>query len=349
MQKLNKIPTAELMRAYWLGSLTVSDAENAIIEWLKNDEDCELLEVAKFDLIEDYSTDNLTDAELQFFKQNFLPHNLEEVAVSKTYFETRQKTEIKSPHPSVFDRLKQFFAQFILTPQFALASVLLLVSIFAANRLFFNRSVAETDYIAENNPPNYNPQNDKPSESDAVDSGQNKIRTHADNQNNRRTTANIKAVKPEVQNKPETRNAIANTFIDKKSEPEKPKNSPEKTAALALQIISLSGLRGNEKVPEPTTVSTKAKFIAVELNVPDRKNNEQTYELSIKDDAGNLIAKQDLTKEINSKLSGKRISAKFPTDKFKKDITYIITLTSNRDKANPTDYKIHKTKQFKVL
>jgi hypothetical protein len=332
VQKLNKIPTAELMRAYWLGSLTVSDAENAIIEWLKNDEDCELLEVAKFDLIEDYSTDNLTDAELQFFKQNFLPHNLEEVAVSKTYFETRQKTEIKSPHPSVFDRLKQFFAQFILTPQFALASVLLLVSIFAANRLFFNRSVAETDYIAENNPPNYNPQNDKPSESDAVDSGQNKIRTHSDNQNNRRTTANV-----------------VNTFIDKKSEPEKPKNSPEKTAALALQIISLSGLRGNEKVPEPTTVSTKAKFIAVELNVPDRKNNEQTYELSIKDDAGNLIAKQDLTKEINSKLSGKRISAKFSTDKFKKDITYIITLTSNRDKANPTDYKIHKTKQFKVL
>src|SRR5215213_4635476 len=113
------------MRDYWLNSLTDNQIERLETEWFASDEDAELLEIVRGDLIEDYLTNSLNRAELDRFKTYFLINNPEEVAIAKSYLELGDAPQKQIAKAGFFETLAASWRSFARVPQIALAALLL--------------------------------------------------------------------------------------------------------------------------------------------------------------------------------------------------------------------------------
>ena len=132
----------ELMRDYWLDSLDDNQLEQFETEWFGSDEDAELLEIARADLIGDYLAGDLSRTEKNLFEQNFLPDNLDDVILEKSSIKlSRQSNWQKNfGFPArFFENLRSFGRM----PKLAFAVSLLFLGLFAG--LFIK--------FYDNNPP----------------------------------------------------------------------------------------------------------------------------------------------------------------------------------------------------
>src|SRR5688500_14128941 len=101
------------MRAYWLGELASEQIEAFETSWFESDEDAELLEIVRADLIDDYLAKNLTGSECSKFEENFLPYNLEDIILTKSSVEISREKIAPAKENNITDKflggLRGFF------------------------------------------------------------------------------------------------------------------------------------------------------------------------------------------------------------------------------------------------
>lgn len=302
------------MRAYWLGTLSEEQAVSFEIEWFGSDEDAELLEIARADLIDDYLAKNLTADELNQFEKHFLLDNLEDIALAKSSLQISNETLAHSGSGNFF---KEFFGNirgFFGVPQ--IAAAVFLVGCFGLFLKYYNSNPAPEiakNIESANDSINANPTNKAPiQETNTV------VETNAEPKNvaaNDARNANVKA------NKVAETNKTANT--EKKSV-----NDGE--MAISRKIVFLTAFRGAVKTIELENAKDE---LTLKLAMPGIDKAYQDYEMRIYDSENKLVVKQSLGKGLSSKKSGETVT--IPTLKgkvFEKNKIYKTSLVGIDEK-----------------
>ncbi|MCD9188597.1 MAG: hypothetical protein LUM44_19420 [Pyrinomonadaceae bacterium] len=317
------------MRSYWLGVLSEEQTESFEIEWFGSDEDAELLEIARADLIDDYLAKNLTADELNQFEKHFLLNNLEDIALAKSSLQISNETFARSGSGNFF---KEFFGNirgFFGVPQ--IAAAVLLVGCFGLFLKYYNNgSVPE---IAKNVEPandsvNVNPVKNPPiQETNAVTETNEEPKDVSANDSR---NANVKT------NKTAETNKAVNA--DKR-----PVNDGE--AVRNRKVVFLMAFRGAVKTID---LENARDDLTLKLAMPGIDKAYQDYEMRIYDSENKLVVRQSLGKGLSSKKSGETIT--LPTLKgkvFEKNKTYKTSLVGidEKNQANElssySDFKIN--------
>lgn len=282
----------QAMRNYWLGILTGSQTDFFETQWFGDDLDTELLEIARADLIDDYLSENLNEAELSQFEKNFLLDNLADVALAKASLQISMEHAGNSEKKDFFEGFRVSLRNFIRLPQIA-AAVLLLVCFGLWFKFYDNDFSRQT---AQNAEPPVNLENTSRADSE---NGTNSDINRANHDNkdivtadsegkNENTGANKKS--PEMQNPGINRNSK----IIKKH----PKDN---TTDIKPQAVFLTVFRGSVKT---VGFTDQQKFFTLKLTMPGIDKAYKNYQLKIYDEGNLLIVKQDLGSKLSLKKSG---------------------------------------------
>ncbi|HLL99672.1 MAG TPA: hypothetical protein VK400_01345 [Pyrinomonadaceae bacterium] len=333
-----------LMRDYWLDLLSDNQIELLETEWFASDENAELLEIARTDLIEDYLTDSLSRAELDRFKSRFLINNLEEVAIAKSYFElsgerrrqqTPQKQAVKT---GFFETLSENWRSFVKIPQIAFAAAALLVGGLALYIGFYNIERQQPINVARNETP----------EPGSADGNQNAINpVSPQNQSNQREANTSSETKPdnnqdfaEDTSKPSTGITVARnkTTVEKA-----PENAAPRRAA--PQVLFLTNFRGSVKTLKLS--ADRNRNFSLKLDMPGIAQAYKSYEIRIYDANNNLVVQQKLNDNLSLKKSGEKIEIRnLDKNKFKKNNTYKTYLVAYDEENNVEELSLYDS--FKV-
>lgn len=319
------------MRDYWLDSLSDNQIEKLEAEWFANDEDAELLEVVRGDLIEDYLTNSLSRAELNKFKNHFLINNAEEVAIARSYLELnepfRQKQAAKA---GFFETLAENWRGFIRIPQIAFALLLALGGT-ALIVSFYNSA-----------PPVEVAKNETPAESERAGKNQDEVNSAVPSQNETNPGAgedNSGSSDPSPNNNQNagTESAKSPSDVKNKTAGEKTPGNPAPRRAAEPQaqspVLFLTNFRGNVKTLK---LAGESRNFSLKLDMPGLDKAYESYEIRIYDSGNNLVVQQKLNDNLSLKKSGEKIEIRnLSKNKFKKNNTYKTYLVGydNENKA----------------
>ena len=274
----------QFMREYWLNSLTDTQIDAFETEWFSNDEDAELLELVRGNLIQDYLTNRLYPPALDNFEKHFLLNNAEEIAIAQSYLELSRKTLKEAPRPNIWIRITETLSGFIRIPQIAFAILLIGASVLLIR--FYNSSSVD---IAQNEPPKFDP---TISQNAVSPTREKTIITESDeNKGNK---------KAEIKN--DNRKVGGNNL-------EKPVEK-----AIKPPVLFLTNFRGAVKTLK---LSSKSKEFLLKLDMPGLEKTYKNYEIRIYDADNKLIARQKLSSNLSSIKSGEKIEVRLEKDKFK--------------------------------
>lgn len=302
------------MRSYWLGVLSEEQTESYEIEWFGSDEDAELLEIARADLIDDYLAKNLTAGELNQFEKHFLLDNLEDIALAKSSLQISNETLARSGSGNFFKEFIGNLRGFFGVPQ--IAAAVLLVGCFGLFLKYYNSNPSPE--IAQNIEPVSDSANANPTKSAPVQETNAVPETNNESPNvsaNDSKNANIKANKTAETNK--TANAE-----------KKPVN--DKDTAISRKIVFLTAFRGTVKTVD---LENAKDDLTLKLSMPGIDKAYQDYEMRIYDSENKLVVKQSLGKNLSSRKSGETVT--MPTLKgriFEKNKTYKTSLVGIDEK-----------------
>jgi predicted RND superfamily exporter protein len=332
----------KMMRDYWLNSLGDNQVERLETEWFANDEDAELLEITRADLIDDYVTNNLNTADSTYFEKYFLPNNLDDIILAKTSIEISTGKFVETKKKSIFERISESVRNFASIPQIAFALLFLAcVGLFVGYFVRFYNN--EPQQIARNNTP----------EIDTTNKIQNDLNESKVNQNINGSDNNV--------NSPVVKDS-ANLKIEPKTGNTKPIKEPTKPADIEVkpanenkmpvetekpikqQILFLTTIRGSGKT---AVLSNSAENVLLKLEMPGIDKLYKSYEMRIYDSTGRLILKQPITENLSDKKSGEKINLpSLKTTNFKKDTAYKTSLVGIDEKNEVKELCVYDS--FKV-
>ena len=138
---MNDLEKNRFMREYWLNSLTDAQMNAFETEWFSNDEDTELLELVRGNLINDYLTNSLPPSALNNFENHFLLNNAQEIAIAQSYLELSRQAQNESRRPNIWKTMAEALSSFKRIPQIAFA--VLLIGAFVLLIRFYNSTPAD--------------------------------------------------------------------------------------------------------------------------------------------------------------------------------------------------------------
>ena len=316
------------MRDYWLNSLSDNQIKRLETEWFASDEDAELLEIVRGDLIEDYLTNNMSRAELERFKSYFLINNPEEVAIAKSYLELGETPQKQIAKAGFFETLAANWRSFARMPQIAFAAFLLAgLALFIG---FYNSAPTE---IVRNEPqasqlPDKNQIAPSPVSDDKTNSG------GADNTSSVSSPNNNQKSDEEAGQPVSVKNKTAGEKIPPKPEPRR----------IPPQILFLTNFRGDVKTLK---LADESKNFSLKLDMPGIEKAYKSYEIRIYDADNNLVLRQKLNDNLSLKKSGEKIEIRsLSKNKFKKNNTYKTYLIGLDDKNKVAELSLYDS--FKV-
>jgi hypothetical protein len=335
----NKI---QQMRDYWLEVLPDNEALLVETQWFGNDEESELLEVVKNDLIEDYLFDNLTVNERKYFEKSFLINNLDEIALNRILLDISQEkvNSIENNVPKFSGFFESIWA-FMKMPQVAfLASIVLLLCAGLAY-IFYN---TEPTQIANNTEPATNvspiiPQETNPQIADVSNK---KVETNVQKTN----TTNKKVINENTQTESiqNVNNKVEKPIENTKIEPDNKETKKEEVKVKPSQVLLLTSFRGGTK---SLKLSDTEKNFDLQLEMPGLDKTYQSYEIRVYDANQNLVLKQKVNENLASKKSGQRIYVKsVKAANFKKNNTYRISLVGVDEKKEVKELNLYDS--FKI-
>jgi hypothetical protein len=329
----------KMMRDYWLNSLGSNHVERLETKWFSNDDDAELLEAVRADLIDDYITKNLSKTDYLQFEKYFLPNNLEDIVLAKSSIDISLGSFEEAKKKGLFEKFSQLFHTFASLPQIAfavifLACIGLIIGYFAKS---YNK---ELQPIAQNNETEFENQNSNQANNIAEN-----INTPIKNE----TNANI--VKEPLISKSEPKTAKIKVGKDtNKPENRVPKiisegkSVDEPKVAAKQQVLLLTSFRGSVKT---LTVSNSTENFLLKLDMPGIDKVYKNYEMRIYDSNNNLVVKQSIKENLSLKKSGERINIpSLKANKFKKNDTYKTSLVGVDEKNEVTELCVYDN--FKV-
>ena len=327
------------MRDYWLSSLSDSQIEHLETEWFANDNDSELLEIVRADLIDDYVTDNLDKSDSLYFEKYFLPNNLDDIVLAKTSIEISTGKFTEAKKNSLFERFSASLRNFTSVPQIAFA-VLFLAFIGLSVVYFVGFYNNEPQQIARNNEP----------EIDTANKVQNEPKIN-ENINNPDNNVNSAIVKDQSNSKTEPKNVNTKPVKEPTKQTETtPKTPIENKATVEIekpikqQILLLTTLRGSGKT---AILSNSAENVLLKLEMPGIDKAYKSYEMRIYDSNGNQILKQPITENLSDKKSGEKINVpSLKTANFKKNTAYKTSLVGIDEKNEAKELCVYDS--FKV-
>jgi hypothetical protein len=315
------------MRDYWLDSLSDNQLERLETEWFASDEDAELLEIVRGDLIEDYLTNSLSRAERERFKSGFLINNPEEVAIAKSYLELGETPQKQIAEAGFFETLAANWRSFAKLPQIAFAALLLAgLALFIG---FYNSAPVD---VARNEPhasqlPDKNQIAPNPVSDDKTISGAGDD-TSSDPRSNHQNSGEESGRAVSVKNK---------TASEKISPQPAPRRIPS-------QVLFLTNFRGDVKTLK---LADESKNFSLKLDMPGLEKAYKSYEIRIYDAANNLVLQQKLSDNLALKKSGEKIEIRsLSKNKFKKNNTYKTYLIGLDEKNNVAELSSYDS--FKV-
>lgn len=316
------------MRDYWLDALGDGQSARLETEWFASDEDAELLEIVRNDLIEDYLTGSLSAPELGRFKNHFLINNPEDVAIAKSYYELGQAAREELVQPGFFETLAAALRNFSKVPQIAFTAVLLVAG--AGGLIwFYNSSPVE---VARNEPAGFD--RDDKNQNAPVAAPENETNSGSGAQNSK-TNAEIKINQnpAETVDKPTKNKAPDERVADK---------SPGKM--VQPQILFLTNFRGSVKT---LRLAGENKTFSLKLDMPGIEKAYRSYAIRIYNSKNELIAEQKLTGNLSLKKSGAKIEIRnLGKNKFRKNETYKTYLVGYDEKNNAEELSSYDS--FKV-
>lgn len=318
------------MRDYWLDALSDNQSARLETEWFGSDEDAELLEIVRNDLIEDYLTDNLKATELNQFKNRFLINNLEDVAIAKSYFELGQAAQQEAVQPGFFAALAEALRNFMRVPQLAAAAVLLLGGS-ALLIWFYNSQPVD---VARNEPAGLDLAN-KNQTAPGVVSG-NETNASAGNQNSDPDT--------EIKNNQKPADAPEKAATAKTKAPNEKFSDKSAARVVQPQILFLTNFRGGVKTLK---LAGENKTFSLKLDMPGIEKAYRSYEIRIYNSKNELVVRQKLADNLSLKKSGAKIEiGNLGKSKFRKNETYKTSLVGYDEKNNAEELSIYDS--FKV-
>jgi hypothetical protein len=332
----------KMMRDYWLNSLGDNQVEHLETEWFATDEDSELLEIVRADLIDDYVTNNLNKPDSTYFEKYFLPNNLDDVVLAKTSIGVSTGKFVETKKKNIFERFSASVRSFASIPQIAFAVLFLAcVGLFIGYFVKFYNN--EPQQLARNSNP----------EVDTTNKIQNDLNDSKVNQNINGSDNNV--------NSPIVKDS-ANSKIEPKTGNTKPIKEPTKPADIEVkptnenkvtveiekpikqQVILLTTLRGSGK---SAILSTSAENVLLKLEMPGIDKLYKRYEMRIYDSNGKLILRQPITENLSDKKSGENINVtSLKTNGFKKNTAYKTSLVGIDEKNEEKELCIYDS--FKV-
>jgi hypothetical protein len=328
----------KMMRDYWLNSLGDNQVERLETEWFANDEDAELLEITRADLIDDYVANNLNTADSTYFEKYFLPNNLDDIILAKTSIEISTGKFVETKKKSIFERISESVRSFASIPQIAfavlfLACVGLFVGYFAG---FYNN---EPQQIALNNNPEIDTTNKIQN-----DSKVNQNINGSDNNVNSpivKDSANSK-IEPKTGNMKPIKEPTKPADIEVK--PTSENKVPEIEKPIKQQILFLTTIRGSGKT---AILSNTVENVLLKLEMPGIDKLYKSYEVRIYDSTGRLILKQPITENLSDKKSGEKINLpSLKTTNFNKNTAYKTSLVGIDEKNEVKELCVYDS--FKV-
>jgi hypothetical protein len=299
----------QIMRDYWLGVLSSDQIDIFETNWFGNDDDAELLEIARADLIEDYLSKNLTETEYSQFEKNFLLNNLEDVVLAKSSLQISRETPTDLERGNFFERFLSNARNFISIPQIAVA-VLLLVCFGLWFKFYYNNSSQE---IAHHTEPVTN------LEANIRTDSENRTNPDADNANyNKKDVAETEVKNVNTKTNKESDEA-QNSGVNRNPNIIK-KQSNESGVVVSRQVVFLTVFRGSVKT---VSLSGHKEIVTLKLTMPGISKAYKNYQLKIYDAGNNLVVKQNLGNKLSLKKSGEILT--MPPLKgslFKKNNTY---------------------------
>jgi len=318
----------ELMKAYWLGDLQGKRLESVEIEWFGNDEDSQLLEIVRMDLIDDYNSGDLERQEKVLFEQNFLANNFDDVALGKFSSELSRESD-KSKRINFFERFLISLRSFGRIPQFATVAGLLLICFGFLAILLVNNFKDESQQVARQTQPNEN-SDDGFSKNSDINQIQNSPANDSPKNNENANTENNSADK---------RNEKTINPPNKDIEIAKNIDKTEKNKTVQNQTVFLTILRGDV---QSRKISGSAEGITLKLDMPGLEKAYDKYELRILDSGGNTVFRRAIQENLALKKSGEQITvSNIKTDKFKtseKYKTILVGIEKNGNEKNLGSY-----------
>lgn len=322
----------ETMRNYWLGILSGSQTDFFETHWFANDDDTELLEIARADLIDDYLSENLTEAEISQFEKNFLLDNLADVALAKSSLEISRENFSNSEKTDFLERFLVSVRSFIRIPQIA-AAVLLLVCFGLWFKFYYNDLSRQTAQNTE--PPVVNLDKTIDADSETASNSDTTAADHAEkdilSDNDEAENANTGTNKESAETK--------NPGLNRNSSKTEKKRPKEDRTNIKQQVVFLTVFRGGVKT---VGLTEQQKIVRLKLTMPGIEKAYKNYQLKIYDDAENLIVKQDLGSQLSLKKSGEVLTMPpLNVSLFKKNNlykTYLIGIDENGEEIELIGY-----------
>lgn len=317
----------ELMKAYWLGELDGERLDSAEIEWFANDDDSQLLEIVRMDLIDDYNSGDLVSREKILFEQNFLANNFDDVVLGKFSGEISRQSD-KSERIGLFERFLAGLRSFGSIPQFATAAVLLMICFGFLAVLLVRNFKDEPQQVAQQTQPSENPANEFSKNSDIAqipNSPSNEASKNDENADVENTSSNEKNER--AANQPKNVELAKNL------------NKTEKNKTVKSQVLFLTILRGD--LPS-RKISDSADGITLKLDMPGLEKAYHKYEVRILDSAGTPVFRRVIWENLALKKSGEQITvSNIKTDKFKNSEKYktvLVGIEENGEEKNLSSY-----------
>lgn len=319
----------ELMKAYWLGKLRGERLAAAETEWFGNDDDAQLLEIARMDLIDEYVGGELENREKTLFERNFLANNFDGVVLGKFSAELSHPTKVETAETGIFGRFFDNVKSFGKIQQFAAVAVLLLICSGFLTILLVSDYENETRQIARQTPPGENSENILSKNSDAnpvQNSPADDAPKTVENDDVESVSSGEKTEKPA--NQP-----------NRNLEPARNVNKSERSRTVKSQIVFLTILRGDLqsiKIPD------SAEAMTLNLDMPGLEKAFDRYEVRISDSGGNEVFRRVIKENLALKKSGEQIVvANIKTEKLKKSEKYktvLVGIDNNGDEKNLGSY-----------
>jgi hypothetical protein len=310
-----------LMRDYWLESLSGKQVELLETDWFGNDEDSELLQIVRADLIDDYVTNNLDSVSYSQFEKHFLPNNLEDIVLAKSLIEISTEKFHEPKKKSFLESIFESVRSFASLPQIAVAALLLICfGLFIG--YFIKSSINEPTQIARNNEPEI----EIPNKPEIVENTNVSNKTDA-NQIVVKNPAN-KKIEPKPSNTKVEKEANKPVIAEPKSANENKPVEIEKPP-IKQQILFLTTIRGSSKMLK---LSNSNDNFLLKIEMPGIDKVYKHYEIRIYDANNSLVVNQKVNENLSLKKSGESItSPNLKTDKFKKNNTYKTALVGIDD------------------
>ena len=300
------------MRDYWLDSLADNQLEQLETEWFASDEDTELLQITRVDLIGDYLAGDLSRTEKNLFEQNFLGNNLDAVILEKTIIELSRQSKGQKKF-AFLERFSENLRSFTRMPKLAFAVSILILGLFTG--LFINFYDSNPPLTAQNTEPEntaddfQNAANEK-----LTPTFENDPAVNSEAESNNRETFNLPGKTDTKIIEPSNKSVKIEAAKPVGGENQNP-SQPSKQQVLFLMIT-----RGNT---ESLKIADSADRISLNLDMPGLEKAYDRYELRILDAGGKAVFKQTFKENLSLKKSGETITLpSIETSKFKKNEKY---------------------------